>query len=493
MNIKKAWGLMGGGVASSAFSDVWGWWRADTFSGINPNVILTDKSPNGRNMTQAAGTMTPGIAANGQARFTGNATTRLTSSATFNAWPCTVVIFYKRTVGNTCGFFGHTGAAVFDTLWMGFESSNRITIYNANGTLNTVADAGADACFVGRIGYGSRISIINGVIQSDQQLASIVRPSAITVTLGTEYRGLNIEWYETLVWDRELSLDELDEIFTYGNNRYGLSIPLFSSYPKTNTVIVTGDSMASGRALRGALDVNVPVEYQGDQTNVKIWYGTPASGFGTSWDTLNLTNNNTQLNDQFQGGSTQFGINISIGKEYVDRTALPINILQSSTGSAGLSKIGVSTYFDPLDNSLPALNQSRGYGNLMKNYWRSFSALQAGGTIPSIKGIVVFLGTNDSSDLTAANNFSTQLVIFANQLRKELGLSANNSKIYFVRMHLGTTGGTYEATIRTKTEEAVSLIPNSVMVDVDGYTLFDGVHINGTGNIAIGNDLAALL
>lgn len=485
---------MGGGV-QSAFTDVWGWWRADTFSGVTPNVVLTDKSANGRNMTQAAGTLTAGTAANGKPKFTGNATARLNSSATLESWPITIITVGKRTAAATCGFFGHQGTLPYNSLWMGYESTNRIAIYNTNSTLNTTSEAGADACYVGRIGYGSRVSIVNGITQTDQQLASIVRTSATAVSLGTEYRGLNLDWQETLVWNRELSLTELDEVHAYINLRYGMSVPLFSSYTKSNMVIVSGDSMASGRALRGASDVNVPAEYLGAQTNVKIWYGTPASAFGTSWDTYNLASNNNQLNDQFQGLATNFGINVSLGKEYVDRTSTLINILQSSTGSASLTKISTNTFYDPFNNSATHLNQVRGYGNLMKNYWRSFSALQQAGspTIPDIKGIIIFLGTNDASDSTAANSFSAQGILFATQLRREIGLSAANSKIYFVRMHTGTTGGTYETTIRSETQILVNAVSNSVMVDVDSYTMFDGVHIDGTGNIALGNYFAGLL
>ena len=77
------------GGPASAFADVWGWWRADTYTGSSPNISLTDLSPNGRNMVQAAGTLTPGTAANGQARMVGNASARLTNAATLNRWPCT--------------------------------------------------------------------------------------------------------------------------------------------------------------------------------------------------------------------------------------------------------------------------------------------------------------------------------------------------------------------------------------------------------------------
>ena len=34
----------------SAFTDVWGWWRADSFSGSSPNVTLKDKSIKIRNI-----------------------------------------------------------------------------------------------------------------------------------------------------------------------------------------------------------------------------------------------------------------------------------------------------------------------------------------------------------------------------------------------------------------------------------------------------------
>src|SRR6185436_14136012 len=100
---------------------------------------------------QAAGTLTPGTAANGKARFTGNATARLTCPGTIKSWPITQITIGKRTAAATCGFFGHTGASPFNTMWAGYESTNRIAVYNTNSTLNTTAEAGSDACYIARI------------------------------------------------------------------------------------------------------------------------------------------------------------------------------------------------------------------------------------------------------------------------------------------------------------------------------------------------------
>ncbi len=492
-NIKKILNFFLGGTPSSAFDDVLAEWRADTFTGVSPNIVLTDLTGNGYNMTQAAGTLTPGTGTNGQAKMTGNATARLTSTLSLKSWPYTFVFVFKRANNATCGFIGHTGATPFNTSWFGFESANALTIYNLNSAANTTAEAGSDACYVARGDWGSRVGMVNGVVQPLCQLASIVQTATATMELGTSYRGLNGEFQHAWVWDRALSITELDEVYTAVNTRYGMSIPLSTSLTGEDMVIITGDSMASGRALRGALDVNVPVEYQGAQTDVKIWYGTPASAFGTSWDTYNLSSNNTQLNDQLVGGSTTFGSDTSLGKEYVDRTSRAINILKSSTGSASITKLSTNTYFDPTNNSLAQSNQTRGYGSIVKNYWRARATLQASSKRPIVKGIVIFLGTNDSVDQTAADNFATQGIALAAQLRKDIGLAAADSKIFWVRMHTGTTGGTYETTIRTKTAEIVASVPNSVMVDVDSYTIFDGIHINPAGNIDLGNYLQGLL
>jgi hypothetical protein len=118
----------GSDPSPSAFDDIWGWWRADEFTGTSGSYALTDKSGNSRTMTQAAGTLTPGTAANGQARFTGNATARFTSAATLENWPITVFTIGRRTNNATCGFFGHTGASGFGTLWYGYEASNAFNL-----------------------------------------------------------------------------------------------------------------------------------------------------------------------------------------------------------------------------------------------------------------------------------------------------------------------------------------------------------------------------
>ena len=94
-----------GSVASSAFDDVWGWWRADDYSGSSPNIVLNDKSLNGNSMTQAGGTLTPGTAANGKAKMTGNSTARLISSLSMRGWPSTIITVGKRlNNGDVVGF-----------------------------------------------------------------------------------------------------------------------------------------------------------------------------------------------------------------------------------------------------------------------------------------------------------------------------------------------------------------------------------------------------
>lgn len=481
--------LRGGG---SVFNDLWGWWRADTYTGSNPNIVLTDKSGNGRDMTQQAGTLTPGTAGNGQAKMTGNSTARLTSGSTLKKWPLTMVVVGKRTAGALCGFFGHQGATPYNTLWAGYESLNRFYVINSNGTNNTTSEGGADACYIARIGWGPRVSIVNGILQSDMILSNLTRGSAAAVSLGTEYRGLNFDFYECLIWDRALTIAEIDEVHRYVNTRYSMSIPLWSSYSSVKAVCIHGDSNASGRAVSGTAYANVPAEYTGAQSNVNIWYGSPSAGIGTDFQGFNLTNNAHQLGDQFQGLDTYFGINTSIGKEYVDLTSNPIYINQFATGSTYLNYDASGAYLDPLNEAQAHNYSNRKFGLLCHNWWKALRIHQQNSRIPDPQMLLI-VGVQDSLNESYTNNYSANMQALVPVLRSEMGFST--LKIFLARAHEDLPVGVspYLSTLRTQQQDAVNVISNMVLYSLDTYTLDGTYHLDGTSNIAIGTELASLL
>lgn len=474
---------------ASAFDDVWGWWRADSYTSTNPTISLTDLSGNGRHMVQAAGTLTPGTAANGQARMVGNATARLTNAATLKRWPVTIITVGRRTAGATAGFFGHQGASPFNSLWTGYESTNRHFIYNTSGTNNTTTDAGADACWVARIGWGSRVPIVNGIVQADQILSSMVRGSATAVSLGTEYRGLNFDFYETLVWDRTLTIAELDEVHAYINARYSMSIPLWSSYTPVPVIRLRGQSNAAGRGDRGASDVNVPAEYDAALTGVNVWYGTPVSQIGTQFDTLNINSNNHMLGDT--QASLYFGPELTLTKEYIDRVGGSVYLHKWALGSTMLEYSGVNAHWDATDETPTHNNTNRCFGNDQRNWWLSLRAHQTASRRPNIIGDVWFQGEQDATIEANANNYSSNLVSFFTLSDNESGFSGRK---FICRIHINGSE-TFESTVRAQQATAVSLISGATLIDTDSYgtRAGDGVHLSFQGQLDLGSYLSTLL
>lgn len=476
------------------FADVWGWWRADDFSGTTPNVILNDKSGNGRTMTQAAGTLTAGTAANGQARFTGNSTARLTSTATIEAWPITMITVARRTADAACGFFGHTGASPFNTLWYGYETVNRFAIYNNSSNLNTTAETGADGCYLVRIGHGSRVSHLNGVILPIMNRSTMIGPgTATTVSLGTEYRGLNCHWQETLIWNRPLSVEELDLVYTYINERYSMSVPLWSSLTEVDTIVNEGQSNMAGRGDRGASDANIPAEYDGALTNVNIWHGTTTANIGSAFETLNINNNNHMLGDDAQA-ATYIGPDVTLGKEYEDRTGRPLYIIKYATGGTNLAYSATLGYWHPTAYITRAHNsQSRLYGQLGQNFWAAMRVMQAAGIKPNIKALIKFQGEQDATTQADAEAWSANCQLFYQHLEEELGFGISKKKL-ICRIHINGSE-TFETTLRAQQALAVSALTNATLIDTDSLAtrVGDGVHIGVQGQLDLGNILQNLL
>lgn len=494
MRSKFIWWLSGGGSAS-AFDDVFGWWRADTYTGSNPTITLTDLSGNGRDMLQVAGTLTPGTAANGQARMAGNATARLTNAATLKRWPVTIITVGRRTAGATCGFFGHQGASPFNSLWTGYESTNRHFIYNTNGTNNTTTDGGADACWVSRIGWGSRVAIVNGIIQPDQILSSMTRGSATAISLGTEYRGLNFDFYETLVWDRTLTLDEIDEVHTYINTRYSMSIPLWSSYSEAKVIRLRGQSNASGRGDRGASDVNIPAEYDAAITGCSVWEGTVTALIGDAFETLNVNSDNHMLgeNGTPANAQTYFGPELTLCKEYLDRVGGSIYLHKYALGSTMLEYSGVNAHWDAKDETPTHNNTNRCFGNDMRNWWKSLVVHQTNSRKPVVIGDIWFQGEQDATIEANANAYSANLIDFFSTSDAEQGVRTTSKKL-ICRIHINGSE-TYESTVRAQQAIGAAAISGATLIDTDSYgtRVGDGVHLSFQGQLDLGTYLAGLL
>lgn len=476
---------------ASAFDDVWGWWRADNISGSSPTMQFTDLSGNGRHMVQSAGTLTAGTGVNSQPKVAAT-TAQLDNAGELSGWPITVVTVLLRANNQVCGFFGHQGASAHTTFYCGYETTNRNGFYHGNGTLNTTAEAGAIAAYVHRCGWGSRVSFVNGIILADMVVQSTVQtPQAVAI--GSGYRRVTGDWYETLVWNRELSIAEIDEVHAYINTRYAMSVPMFSSLTPCNGGLNLGDSQASGRQARGTLDANVPSGYEGTQTDNYIWFGSPPTpGFGTAWTPYNIASNAHQLGDQGESAPTQFGPNISLGKRVVANTGSPFYLMHFARGGTFLDYNATFGYWDPFYNSVAPSDSSRQYGRALKNWWQSLQVHQAAGRWPVVLGINASLGGNDASVEASANEFEANALAFIPQLRKEMGFP--NTPFYFARADGNPPGiYTYRDIVADAQEAVAAALPNCYWYNTDDATNQGDGHWDTDGVVLVGERFADLI
>jgi hypothetical protein len=473
----------------SAFDDIVGWWRADTISGSSGSYVLGDLSGNGYDMTQAAGTVTTGTAANGEAKITGNSTARFTSTLAINRWPGTVVVIGLRAAGAAMGFFGHEGASPFNSYWFGYETANRLFVYHTAGTNNTTAEAGATSCYVNRNGYGSRVSILNGSILADMPLATMVNASA-DASIGTEYRGLNGDWQECLYWDRCLSMDELDEVYAYLNTRYTMSIPLWSALTPVPSIWLGGQSNAAGRGDRGVADANVPAEYASALTGVNIWAGTTT--WGTEFQTLDITTDNQNYYEP-ANAALYFGPELTLGKEYIDRVGGSVYIVKVALGSTWLTyQATANGYWSPTANNDNHNSGLRRFGVAGRSWWQAMRVWQQAGQRPDLKAIIFHQGEQDATVEAIADQWAASAVILFDELDGELGCGATAPR-FVCRIHVNAPE-TYTPNVRTQQDNYVNSDDRSTLIDTDALMTRPGdpVHLGYLGQLELGEILADL-
>lgn len=470
-------------VTPSAFDDITGWWRADSITGSSGSYVLEDLSPNNYDMTQAAGTVTTGTAANGQAKITGNSTARFTSSLAINRWPGTVVVIGLRGAGVAMGFFGHEGASPFNSYWFGYETVNRLFCYHTAGTNNTTAEAGTTSCYVNRNGYGSRVSILNGTILADMPLATMVNASA-DASIGTEYRGLNGDWQECLYWDRCLSMEELDEVYAYLNARYTMSIATWTSLTPVDAVWLGGQSNAAGRGDRGASDANIPAEYDQALTGVNIWAGTTT--WGTEFQTLNVNTDNHNYYEP-ANAALYFGPELTMGKEYLDRTGNDLYIVKVALGSTWMTYQGTANgYWSPTANNDNHNSGLRRFGVAGRSWWQAMRYFQQAGLRPNLKAVILHQGEQDATVEAIADQWAASADVMMDELDAELGCG-NTSKRIICRIHVNAPE-TYTPNVRTQQNNYVNSCDRCILIDTDPLMTRpgDAVHLGYQGQLDLG-------
>jgi len=253
-----------------------------------------------------------------------------------------------------------------------------------------------------------------------------------------------------------------------------------------------GQSNSQGRGVSGTADANIPAEFQGAQTNVKIWYGTVTSSIGSSWDTYDHT---TASNANLPAsGNTTFGFDITMGKDYIDRVGGTVYNMKFAVGSTWLAyNTGGGGYWHPTDNTQIHGNARRMFANYITNWRKSLREHQQAGRNPSVIGIAWYQGEEDATLQAAADAYSTNEILFFNTLEAEMGCGTGLKKL-IIRIHSGIDGTQhpYRDTVRAQKALTVAALTNATLISVDSYGLLDTAHINGAGQLALGTALSLL-
>lgn len=456
-------------------------WRADSFTGEAGSYVLTDLSGNGRPLTQSAGTVTPGVGINSQAKMACSTAANFQGSVTYTGrYNKTIITVFKRTGTTQCGLFGAAGASPFNRFWQGFDGVNIRHQYAGNGTSFTPSAQAADAndadSVRAYIDYSARSVLVHG---RDNRFLPVVTMTgydgdggAFSPALGTSYRGMIGDWYETRVYDSILTTSELDEVAAELNTYYGLTQPLWSDLTSRDLILIAGQSNAFGPIAMASL----PVGYSGAQTGVNIWTGT---AYGSTIATLDSTANN----NQGAGGSKQntFGFEMSIGKDYIARVGGSVNLYKYAAGSTSLSTLTASNWAPTVANSL-----NRGF---VREYWLNFYAMQQLSLKPNPIAFAWFQGEQDATDEASANAYETNLTNFINAITPQLA----SSPAWLVMRIANEGDGTYLSTVRAAQAAVATALSNVTLIDTDSYAMADAVHLSAAGQVALGTHLAGLL
>lgn len=459
-------------------------WRADTYTGSSGSYSLTDLTGNGYTLTQSAGTVTPGTGVNGAAKLACSVAANFQGSQTIpSRYNKTIITVFKRTGTAQIGLFGAAGATPYNRVWQGFDGTNVRHFYVGNGTGFTAIAQTADAADAGQVRAYCDLSMRHSLVsmRDNRLLPSMNSTStdggsvgtSFAPALGTSYRGMVGDWYETRVYDGIMSPTQLDIVAAEINSRYALSLPLWSSLTQRDMILIAGQSNASGPVAMASL----PSGYAGAQTGVDIWTGT---AYGSTIETLNSTSNN----NQGAGASRQntYGFEMSVGKDYIARVGGSVTLYKYAAGSTALSTLTASNWAPATLASL-----ARGF---MYQYWLTRYAMQQLGQRPNPLAMCWFQGEQDATDLTSANAYEANLTEFIASLNGQL---SGVIDWYICRLANEGTTGAYLATVRTAQAAVATALNHVELVDTDSYQMADAVHLGATGQIDLGTHLAGLI
>lgn len=221
--------------------------------------------------------------------------------------------------------------------------------------------------------------------------------------------------------------------------------------------LVAGQSNAAGQ-WAGA----IPSQLQTADAGIKIWTGA-------AWNTLvNGTNNQTLAAPAvgYWGPEAQFC--------YLCRQAFPtdtVYILKHAVGSTEIA------YYLP---------GGTGYNAVTAALPTALAAL----TTPNIEGLLWYQGEQDATTQVLADAYQAKLEQLATTVKTTW--KGNEATRFFIAQVWPQDTRPYLSTVRAAQAAFCAADPATRLLnDTTSYVYFDGVHLNGAGQVSCGQDMFA--
>ncbi len=251
---------------------------------------------------------------------------------------------------------------------------------------------------------------------------------------------------------------------------------ILSSASAIDVYIMEGQSLMNGS--NSAIS-SITEKYSRKNGNVKIWNGS-------SFVYLDPQVNNNQQPSSSQ--ANQFSYSTIVFQKITSLSKNEIYIIQYAKGGTWL--------YDTTPNytSWNATKASGLYDSARTWNKNAISYLNSNHIPYNIRAFVWDQGQTDGSRLNTSQAYQTNLKTYCDSIRQYLGLST--LPIYICRMHNNSShiSYPYQDTIRAKQAAYVATDPYSILISTDSYSLgTDSIHLNPSGNIAMGEYLAGIL
>lgn len=411
----------------------------------------------------------------------------------------TVIVVYKSPTTNRQSIYGSVESVDFRYHQMSFENTGgQLYLYSGNGSggqttgmtvdIATSSIAGVTNVYCGEHTIGGKSIIFNGLYKVSGALAYNPFGVSWTPTIGSNNRKMDGEWYEMIIFDRVLSLEEKDVVFGSLGDKYGITMSLWKDLDdRVGLYGIVGQSNAGGR---GAINTELLDKYDGTQSGVFISSGSQVAAPLV----FDKAGNNSN------GGSIagRFGVEASLGYEYKERTGTDMYLVKSGPGGTLLYDDnitnGIQTWYPRTTTEAPNILLTGGW---LVRYYRTLVELQNNNLYPYRPTVMIWQGEQDATSATFSNAYESNGDDWVNAIADNLGYNNpyNYMDIELTKISVNNDLGDqpFLETVREAQENIALKNPDIVNLNIIDdnikYTVFDVAHVDGEGLITYGIEL----